>query len=144
MRQGCGHAASNWRIIGPTFQWVEPDDAAAAAAEACKSAAHKVRHAMEVFPAVMETRVDLPRLLGAEQLAPRLEALTGRLDKTRGRSAAMLTFLATFMHFNAGKVDQAKVFAEKLKSAAGDDRLLRAYSEFVLSGGKPAKTTKTP
>jgi hypothetical protein len=102
------------------------------------SAAYQIKRAIGLFPPMMETQVDLSRMMDAKVIEDRLNLLDGRLKGLDSDSRRMLTFLATFLYYNSKQPDKAKTYAEKLRSSAPEDALLKAYAEYILSGKKPA------
>jgi hypothetical protein len=108
------------------------------------SAAFQLRSAMGVFPPIMETQVDVGGLMGAKTLQSDLKVVERRLQTAGSESKPLLYFLATFLANNLDQRQQAKSYAEKLKSYAGEDKLLKAYADYVLTGRRPDDASAKP
>jgi len=102
-------------------------------------AAGQIRRAVQDFPPIMETQLDVRGIVGGDVFGRRIERLDRRLAGTPGDNQGELTFLAAFLHFNAGDGFPARIYAGKLKRLAGDDTFLRAYAEYVLTGKRPLR-----
>jgi hypothetical protein len=109
------------------------------------SAAHKIRQAMRIFPPVMEARFDLKAMIGADTAAAVIGQVDSAAAQSTPQSAALLNFLAAFVHRNSGDVAKAKDHAARIAPAlAGnteEDKVLTGYADFILKG-KPAATTR--
>jgi len=103
------------------------------------SAATHLRRAMQLLPPMMETRLDLLTFLDAEAIELRTADLEARLADARPRDEPLLRFLATVIHRDLGHQEQARQHAGRLKEIAGDDKLMAAFAEFVLTGKRPGE-----
>lgn len=103
------------------------------------TASYYLSMAMELFPPMMEIKLDLNRIVGEKVTALRIEQVEQRLKENREASIVPLVFLATYLNANQGQAERAKVWAAKLKEVAGDRRVLAAYADYVLTGVKPAQ-----
>ena len=103
------------------------------------TAALHVRRAFAMFPELMRTRVDIKAMMGTTVLRHRLAALDKRLSGERVRDERMLAFVLTFMHRNAGNVNETKRYAQMLTRIAKSDKVLTGYAAFLLTGQMPAK-----
>ena len=107
-------------------------------------AALQLRRAMEIFPPVMVTRLKVIRKIPSEKLKGRLDTLYKRLEGRKGLNVdPQLAMLSAYMHRGAGENYIAEKCAFKLKDAAQDDKLYKAFAEFVLTGKRPSDL-KTP
>lgn len=95
-----------------------------------------LRQAMLRFPPLMQTRVDLPRMLGKEALATALALVKQRLEGDAGEDRPRLLFVAAFAAHGARQDDLARQHAKALLEAAGDDRLYKAYAQELLKAAK--------
>lgn len=102
------------------------------------SAALQFRRAMQAFPPVMETRLDLANVMNREAFDRQLAALRKRLEQHDEKDDLGLIFLATFMLYADHQDALAQGFAQRLKDLAGDDKLLTSYAQFILTGQRPA------
>jgi len=116
-----------------------------AAGEPVTAALH-LRVAMEVFPPVMVTRLDVARRIPAKALKRELDMLDERLAGEGKTIDPQLALLAAYMHLGMGNRYRADAAAKKLRAAAGEDKFYLAYAAFVLTGKRPAnrKATVTP
>lgn len=103
------------------------------------TSSYYLSRAMELFPPLMEIKLDLNRIVGEKVTALRIEQIEQRLKENREANIVPLVFLATYLNANQGQAEQAKVWAAKLKEVAGDRRVLAAYADYVLTGVKPAQ-----
>jgi hypothetical protein len=101
------------------------------------SAARELQAALEIFPALMEVRLDLPSIMGAKALESRLSELDSRLARPEEGRDALLTFLACFMHYCNADVDHARAFAQELREKPAESKAVQAYAEYVLTGRLP-------
>jgi tetratricopeptide (TPR) repeat protein len=97
------------------------------------SAAIQFRKAMELFPPMMETRLDLYNLLPKRVVDYQLERLKERREDPF-RNEAGLTFLAAYMHLNLGHRNRAQQAARDLRAQTPDDELMQAFAHYVLTG----------
>ena len=108
------------------------------------SAAINIRRAMELFPPIMETRLDVPMIMDPVAFDHQLDRVDERLAKEAREADPLLIFLGTYAHYSVGNLRIAKYYARKLHAAAGsDDALFRAYATFVLTGDRPAEQAAT-
>jgi hypothetical protein len=103
------------------------------------TAAFELNRAIEVFPPLMETRLDVTRLVDEKTFSSRLAALDQRLSAGSDRQEPLLLMLATFLHQNAAQTDKAKAYAQLLKDAPKATKLMQAYADYILTGKKPAQ-----
>jgi len=100
------------------------------------SAALQIQRAMRLFPPIMETRLDIAAMLPIEAVEYQLERVDARLEAS-GRVEPSLALLSAFVHHNLGHKAEAARSARLLRSAAGDDELLKAYASYLLTGRHP-------
>jgi tetratricopeptide (TPR) repeat protein len=105
------------------------------------SAAFELNRAIETFPPLMETRLDIAKLVDDETFGSRLAALDQRLSAGPDREEPLLLMLATFLHQNAGQTDKAKTYAQLLKNVPKATKLMQTYADYVTTGKKPAQPT---
>lgn len=109
-----------------------------ASGEPLRAALH-LRRAMELFPPMMETRVDVAAIMDASALERQLLVVDKRLDASLNKVEPLLAFLSAYMHCNANEMEDANRYARRLRAAAADDPLYVAYAEFVLTGKRPTE-----
>jgi tetratricopeptide (TPR) repeat protein len=103
------------------------------------TAAFELSRAIEVFPPLMETRLDVAKFVDEKTFSSRLAALDERLSAGPDRQETLLLMLATFLHQNAAQTDKAKAYAQLLKDAPKATKLMQTYADYVLTGKKPAQ-----
>jgi hypothetical protein len=101
------------------------------------SAALHVRRGLQVFPPIMETRLDLKGMMDTKVFDAQLTELDNRLAGDDKDSAELL-LLGTYLHYAVGQDKEAQACAQRLKVLTKDDRLIQSYAEFVLTGKRPA------
>lgn len=101
------------------------------------SAAFAFSRAIQVFPPLMETRLDVAKLIDDKTFQTRLAALDQRLTIAPDRDEPLLLMLATFLHQNAGQTEKAKAYAQLLKDSPKATNLMQAYTTYVLTGKRP-------
>ncbi len=110
------------------------------------SAGMCIRHAMEIFPAIMETQLDIPLIMDEGVFRKRLKQLDERLEKEGAKADPLLIFVGVFMHQSVGEVQIARRYAPRLKLLGDkDDRVFQSYVRFVLARrGRSRETTTSP
>ena len=104
----------------------------------------QLRTAMEMFPPVMVTRLDVMRKIPSKKLKGRLDQIYKRIKGRQGVNVnPQLAMLAAYMHRSAGENYIAEMCAVKLKGAAGDDKIYSAFATYVLTGKRPAALGST-
>ncbi|MCP4376465.1 MAG: hypothetical protein GY794_09855 [bacterium] len=107
-------------------------------------AAFQLRQAMEMFPPIMATRLNVVRKIPTKKLKARLDQIHDRIKGRKGTNVdPQLVMLATYMHRSSGENYIAELCAVKLKGSAGDDKLYKAYATYVLTGKRPAEMQST-
>lgn len=101
------------------------------------SASLQLQHGLEVFPPMMETRLDIADMMDVKTFDAQLALLDKRI-KDQPNSVS-LTCLAMFLHYSARQDDKAKDYAASLRKIAKDDKLMTSYADFVLTGKRPAE-----
>ena len=115
-----------------------------AAGESLSAAVH-MKRAIRLFPPLMETRLDVEKLLGRELLNRRLERVELLIEDAQSTVKRDLAFLAAFMHHNAGHPAKARQYAELLDELSKSDNIYQAYVAFILQARRPdAGTTTAP
>lgn len=106
------------------------------------SAGVYLRRAMELFPPIMETRIDIGAMMDKELIARRLATLKKRLDDKTQHVEPLLLFLEVFMARNAGDDAIVRRYVPRLQESAGTDRILGAYADFLATGKKPQVSSR--
>ena len=107
------------------------------------TAGAETRAALEVFPPVMEMKLDLPALMDMEVFTSRLADLDRRLSLVEeGLADPMMSFLACYLHHNAGQDAEAKRFARMVQNTPDESKTAKAYAEYVLTGKLPEAATQ--
>jgi len=96
------------------------------------SAAMRLRKSMEVFPPIVQTRIDVAKMIpDKEALDYRLRLLEERLARTADDTKPLLVFVAAFMHHNLGDSEQAAQYARQLRQYV-DHPVYGQYANQVL------------
>ncbi|MBS3733956.1 MAG: hypothetical protein KGY99_03410 [Phycisphaerae bacterium] len=104
------------------------------------TAAILLREAMELYPPLMETRMDVARMMGKQidVLQQRLVALDERTDEgVATRADRSFVFLSAYLHQCLGQTFAARQQAAKLADA--EDDMLAAFARYVLTGKRPGE-----
>jgi hypothetical protein len=101
------------------------------------SAAREIRAAMDVFPPIMEMRLDYAGLTNLAVFQARLGELDARLREPEEERDPLLPFLACYLHFSEGDLQMAKTYAEQVQKLPDQGRWVQAFAEFVLTGKRP-------
>jgi len=92
---------------------------------------------------MMNTTVDVRRLLGEEMLKTRIEGLEARIKRQGDEVDPSLVLLAAFIRESMGDHDQAVKHAKLLKEMSGDVVLYKGYAQYLLTPEPAAKTPTT-
>lgn len=95
-------------------------------------AASHLQKAMQLYPPLMEVRLDLPRMVPTDVIVRQISIVETRLEGQEMGDASLL-MVATFIQENLGNSRIARKLAAELKESAGDDLLLNAYADYILS-----------
>ncbi len=90
--------------------------------------------AMQMFPPLMETRLDLLRLVDSQTIERRMAELDRLLQEDKDDTQPKLVLLAAYARHSLGQTFLAKAAAGKLRRSAGGDKLLLTTAEFLLTG----------
>ena len=102
------------------------------------TAALHLRRAMELFPPLMETRLDIPSLMDPATFDERLKAFKQDLkEDSRQLERPEPLLLAAYLHMCVGERLEARHYAHRLRAVAGRDEVYLAYARFVLTGKRP-------
>ncbi|MHC4981834.1 MAG: hypothetical protein ACYTF6_01535 [Planctomycetota bacterium] len=103
------------------------------------SAALYLSRAMELFPPIMEIKVDLSKILGTQLKVweTRMLALDKSIELSGRETEPMLRFLAAYANYQLGMTEKAKAHAAALADVARTDKILSAYARFILTGKRP-------
>jgi Flp pilus assembly protein TadD len=103
------------------------------------SAALSIRRALELFPALMETQLDIGSLLPVKDFD--IDTQMNEIEEwlTDSKADGAVRFLAAFLYKNMGRDELAKHHAEVLlEGKKASDPIYAAYAQYVLTGKKPA------
>ena len=92
---------------------------------------------------MMNTTVDVRKLLGEETLKTRIEGLEARIKRQGDEVDPSLVLLAAFIRESMGDHDQAVKHARLLKEMSGDVVLYKGYAQYLLTPEPSAKTPTT-
>ncbi len=116
------------------------------------TAGHHLKRAMELFPPLMETHLDIADMMDKAAFDSNLEELNARLSGGKKRNPVLL-FLASYLNNTSGRQQQAKQLAEMLKKIIGEDKpvgvsqsdgkLYRTFADFILTGERPSAVAET-
>ncbi len=95
--------------------------------------------AMRLFPPLMETRLDLLRLVDSRMIEQRMAELDSLLQEDKDDAHPKLVLLAAYARHSLGQEFLAKTAAAKLRRSAGGDKLLLAVAEFLLTGRRAGR-----
>jgi Flp pilus assembly protein TadD len=107
------------------------------------SAAAEIRAALDVFPPLMEARMDLGGMMNLAVLRSRLAELDARLKQSEPEADSLLPFLACYLHYQVDDTDQAKTYANQIRSGDSKNKMVKAFAEFVLTGHRPRSQAQT-
>ncbi len=96
-----------------------------------------LRRAMEMFPPLMETRLDMAMLADRERFRQQMQDLDRRLADA-DEVDPLLALTAAYYHYSADGAEAAAPAARKLRDVT-DDALLQAFARFLLTGKRPAE-----
>jgi len=107
------------------------------------TAGAQFRRAMEIFPPLMETHLDLAAMMSKDDLAKLVEDVTKRaLEDDPGNT--LLVFLAAYLNYNQsidnprqGYDTTAKNFAKKLETRTDASPVMRTFAIYVQTGKIP-------
>ncbi len=106
------------------------------------SAGVYLKRAMELFPPIMETRIDVNSMMDKEIVSRRLAFLKKRLDDKTQRTEPLLLLLEVFMARNAEQDSLVRRYVPRLQEVAGTDKILATYAEYISTGKKPQATSR--
>lgn len=112
------------------------------AAGEARTAAYYLTLAMELFPPLMEVKLDLDRIGGSEAVAERLEEIRARLTEPVVEADIGLVFLLSYANWQLERTEAARQWAAKLQAAAGDQPIYAAFARYVLTGQRPAQASQ--
>lgn len=95
-----------------------------------------LQRAMELFPPLMETKLDLKQLIPIQDWPQQLELMERWVQKVDDQP--MMLFLAAFIEYNSGRTDAAKQHAETMLKNETLPKIARAYAQYVTTGKLPA------
>jgi len=99
------------------------------------SASNTFRRALESFPPIMETRLDMPGMLSKGDFEKRLAELNERAAPEDADTPILL--LATFVNYNAGDLKTARAHAARLAERTDIRPIAKLYAEYVQTGEIP-------
>jgi hypothetical protein len=98
------------------------------------SASLQFRRALEIFPPLMEARIDLLEMLPDEVFERRMGLVLRRLDRY---ASADLAFLAAVLYHNVGRTEEARKLAKRITEIRSANEVHLAYAQYVLTGSRP-------
>ena len=97
-------------------------------------ASYYLQRAHQVFPSMIQVRIDLDRLLGGEVADRRLAELHKRLkDSKLGATELPIVFLITYVYANRDQSELARRWAGNLLPLTGTDPILQMYARRLLA-----------
>ncbi|NLF30094.1 MAG: hypothetical protein GX591_04305 [Planctomycetes bacterium] len=99
-------------------------------------ASYQLGRGVRLFPDLVQVRIDLDALVGAEVIDRRAGEVRDLLGETVEPGDLPLVFLLTFIHANRGNADEARRWASELAPLAAGDSRLADYAAAIL-GGEP-------
>jgi hypothetical protein len=106
------------------------------------TAAFHHQRALNLFPPLMETRPDVVELLGEKVARKRAKSLDELIESRGKKAEASLLALAATVHSSLGNEETAAGYARRLKAAAGEEKVLKAYAAILLGEQKPGPATR--
>ena len=92
---------------------------------------------MDQFPPMMRAQIDLKAMLDPHVINTEMSQMEARIEKASKGDKKTLQFMAMFLYYNSGKLDEAKRFARALRGAVGGDSALSGYADFILNQQRP-------
>ena len=105
-----------------------------------ESSARKLAAALNLFPPLVETRIDLPQFLSNDDLKANFAELENWIQHTNKKP--MLVLLATYIAHNLGDKTKATKYATMLKNQKNAPAVFHALADYVLTGKRPAEMLK--
>jgi tetratricopeptide (TPR) repeat protein len=100
-----------------------------------------IRRAINLFPPIARTRLDLAAMLDVGVMEQRMAGLDSRLSASRlSVLNPGMIFTAAYMHYNLGQVEQARQYAQKLLSTPRVEQAFADFASFVMSDQAAAQT----
>lgn len=109
-----------------------------------RAAAFNLQSALQYFPPLMDTRVDVPKILGKDLATDRLALIQERIESAGEKVDPSLLMLAAFVSSSLDQPGKARQYAEHLKRIAGDDRLAAAFADRILQPASAPATLPAP
>jgi hypothetical protein len=106
------------------------------------SAAREIQAALEVFPSLIEVRLDLSSLMNMNDLRARVTELDARIARNEAEADPLLPLLACYLHFNLNELPSAKLYAQQVKEGDLKNKVVQAFAEYVLTGKRPSAQTQ--
>ena len=100
------------------------------------SAGGRIYRAMQLFPELKTTRLNIEELIPTRTINRRLLVLNDRIEDD---SDPILVFLAAYIRMNLGRDDTARRYATMLGESAGENEILRDYAQYVLTNTTTTK-----
>ncbi|MCD4824753.1 MAG: hypothetical protein K8S55_09100 [Phycisphaerae bacterium] len=131
------------------------------------TASRRLQAAVELFPPLMETKLNIPKLMPAKTFRTKLAALENWIATINEKDVQLL-FMAAFLQHNDGNDNGARRHAKTILEVEKSDRQLikglkkktnykillqrheeryripKAYAEYLLSGKVPSKQSAKP
>lgn len=102
-----------------------------------ESSARKLAAALNIFPPLVETRLDLPEFLSNDDLKANFAELETWIQNTSKKPTLVL--LATYIAHNLGDETAAQKYAAMLKDQNDAPAIFHAFADYVLTGKRPTE-----
>lgn len=99
------------------------------------TAGAELQRAIQLFPPLMEVKVDLGGMMSRQELTLRIDELDRWIQSVNDKPVLLL--LAAFVHRCNGNDAAAKRYAERLVKEEGVRDDLRRYGTYILTGKRP-------
>jgi hypothetical protein len=102
------------------------------------SGGYHLRRAMELFPPLMETRLNITGMVEMKAFSQRLDDLKDALAEQAGAYDSPVTLLlGAYLCASMNEQANARRYAYRLGAASGGNPIYSAYSEFLITGKRP-------
>lgn len=118
------------------------------AADEHSSAASQIKRALETFPGLIATRVDVVNLLGGDVYQRELKVLLDRIAESKAADGKPIVqpemyFLAAFMLHNTERHDAAEAFASSLLTVNDLDPTFKRYATYLMKRSRGTSDNTT-
>jgi hypothetical protein len=95
---------------------------------------------MEIFPAIMEVKVRLAKIMPEGKLKKRIQDLDQWITSVNKEPS--LLFLSMFVKFNSDMQDDARKIAAQLLETKDVPDAVKTYAEYILTGKRKKAAAK--